>query len=101
MKKSFQQWVRIAAYIPDYVDNLSELLCPSCKQSRLDYIYCGDEESRVGYGLFWCNACQNGIHISRLLIPEVVPKRRIIYFDDPNGSKILEQLVPKFKRVTP
>ncbi|WP_321387673.1 hypothetical protein [uncultured Enterococcus sp.] len=101
MKKIFQCWVQTAAFIPDYIDNLSALNCPSCGCSTLDYLYGGDRETRVGYGLFWCTTCKRGVHISRLYIPAVVSENKVIYFDDPHGSEKQAQLVPEFKRMTP
>ncbi|WP_086349254.1 hypothetical protein [Candidatus Enterococcus clewellii] len=99
MKKNFQDWLHIAAHIPDTIE--VDTFCPSCSCASVDYCYCGDRKTRVGYGLFWCMSCKKGIHISRLTIPETIPDGKIAYFDDPNGAEKMTRYVPEFERITP
>ncbi|MHC5215482.1 hypothetical protein ACYSNR_02370 [Enterococcus sp. LJL128] len=99
--KNFRAWVHTAAVLPDYVSCLSELSCPSCEGRTLDYLYVGDQKSRIGYSLVWCSSCNKGIQISRLLIPEEIPLDKIVYFDDPKGDSKISSAVPHFKRVHP
>jgi hypothetical protein len=44
--------------------------CPVCGRYRLQVRYIVDTSSRVGYALFWCDACLHGISVSRVRAPE-------------------------------
>ncbi|MBP1047602.1 hypothetical protein I6N96_15045 [Enterococcus sp. BWM-S5] len=99
-KRIFDQWVQTASCVPEHVKELSALSCPSCSAPALDYHYCGDRETSIGYGLFWCNACKNGLHLSRLKILDTVPEGKISYFDELEGAEDTSTCVPDFKHVT-
>ena len=64
------------------IDDLShadKLICPNCGQKQVDYIYVGDDTSKIGYLQIWCKACRKGIYISRVRIP---PNVKFVSFED-------------------
>lgn len=100
-KQNFDAWVHTAAFIPEQIEKGTVPFCPMCDEATVDFMYGGDRAARIGYGLFWCNSCNKGIHISRLTIPDSVPREKIIDFSDSNGSDKLAESVPDFERLTP
>ncbi|MDX2699060.1 hypothetical protein PV416_42535 [Streptomyces ipomoeae] len=66
--------------------------CPNCGRSQLRVQYLANMESRVGYALFWCDACLHGISVSRVQVPEGAPVRPI---DDPESLAD----IPHFERI--
>ncbi len=46
--------------------------CPNCKRiDHLEYqLILLDEETRVGFGIIWCNSCLHGYRMSRMLFSE-------------------------------
>lgn len=68
--------------MPQILDNLqetSQIKCPNCAKSGIDYIYCGDETTRLGFMQVWCNECLKGIYISRAVAPT---NAKFVSFDD-------------------
>ena len=45
-------------------------ICPDCNQKTIEFQLVGDKKTKIGWGLVWCSACHNGIHISRMKIPQ-------------------------------
>jgi hypothetical protein len=65
--------------------------CPQCGREWLRARYIADQESRLGYVLFWCDACLHGISVSRVRAPQGAP---IWSLDDPESTAG----VPEFQR---
>lgn len=40
-----------------------KLKCPNCEKKGIDYLYIGDEKTKIGYLHIWCNGCKKGIYI--------------------------------------
>ncbi|MCM3702074.1 hypothetical protein [Paenibacillus macerans] len=95
MNPKFKQWLQLAAVIKETIPSVPELNCPHCGSQNVSFEYIGDVQRREGYFLMWCNNCLEGIHISRIEIPE---KAKIIPFGAP-----AEQIshIPNFTKVTP
>ncbi|MDP9700367.1 hypothetical protein J2T16_003272 [Paenibacillus intestini] len=91
----FKDWIRVNTEIIDNYNNISNIKCPNCKMAEINYQYVGDTSSRVGFLDLWCNACLQGIHISRTKVPEHIS---MISFDDVNEYK---RVVPKFTVIEP
>ncbi len=72
----YNKWVRLVIDI----DEKNELICPECRVNNVEYQYVGDKESRVGYLVIWCNACNNGIRISRVKAP--IGENMLSFTDD-------------------
>jgi len=87
----FQKWLKI---IKDF-KNISDMECPHCNKKSLDYLYIGDEETKIGYLQAWCNNCLNGIHISRVKIPDGA---KMLPFDTKEN---LNEIIPTYQKVTP
>jgi hypothetical protein len=66
--------------------------CPNCGRSELKIRYIVNSESRIGYVLFWCEACLHGISVSRVRAPEGIPTYAL---DDPESIAG----VPKFTQL--
>lgn len=65
-----KDWIKIVPQIIDNFDNIIQILCPNCKECEIEYLYIGDERTRVGFLQVWCNKCLKGIHISRAKAPQ-------------------------------
>ena len=70
MGNEYTRWFKILLDIVDKKLDKALAKCPNCNQSAMDYQYIGDKETNIGYMLFWCNKCLNGIHVSRVVIPK-------------------------------
>lgn len=89
-----KKWMKIVPQIMDNIDKvyiINQIKCPNCDKHGIDYMYIGDEETRIGYFNVWCNECLKGIHISRALAPT---KAKFITFDDN-----LRGTIPNFQLV--
>ncbi|MGN9810221.1 hypothetical protein ACTMSW_12795 [Micromonospora sp. BQ11] len=77
---TFEQW--LDAYDVAYraQPGATDLPCPNCEHRTLRLVFTGPPESTYGYASFWCDTCLEGIHISRVPIPEGVVARSS---DDP------------------
>lgn len=63
-----ENWIKLISGL----DNVDTLQCPNCYEKDIDYLYIGDEYTRIGYLQIWCNNCKKAIHISRVKIPQGV-----------------------------
>ena len=61
MGNEYTRWFKILLDIVDKKLDKALAKCPNCNQSAMDYQYIGDKETNIGYMLFWCNKCLNGI----------------------------------------
>lgn len=66
-------WLRALGEFIDHKAGRGVYACVDCGQQGLNVRYVVKAESRVGYALFWCNACLHGISISRVRAPEGCP----------------------------
>lgn len=87
----FQKWLEVAK---DF-KSITEEECPYCNEKSLDYLYIGDEETKIGYLQAWCNNCLNGINISRVQIPDGAKR---LPFDTKEN---LNTIIPAYHNVTP
>lgn len=76
MKK---EWIKTVSEIMDSLDNTNQIKCPNCRKSGIEYIYVGDEKTRVGYLQIWCNKCLKGTYVSRTVAPQ---DAKFITFND-------------------
>ena len=84
-----EKWMKI---LPKRIDDLSALQfieCPSCGENGVDYLYIGDEKTRIGYMQVWCNKCLKGIYISRAMVP--INAKFVSYCEDISG------MIPKYE----
>jgi len=65
MAKSIE-WVRAYARIVDG----TPASCPNCRGSTVRLLLVARKDTRMGYGFIWCETCLEGMHISRLGVPE-------------------------------
>lgn len=89
-----KKWMKIVPQIINNIENIkqiNQIKCPNCGKNGIDYIYIGDEKTRLGYFQVWCNECLKGIYISRVLAPQ---NAKFITFDDN-----LHGIVPNFEFV--
>ena len=48
-------------------------ICPICNSDDLEYrLIILNDETRVGYGLIWCNECKRGYHMSRMTLDKTM-----------------------------
>lgn len=55
-----KKWMKIVPQIIDNIDNVHELnqiKCPNCSRHGINYMYIGDEKTRIGFFEVWCNKC--------------------------------------------
>lgn len=83
-----EKWMKI---LPQIIENLSDLQfveCPNCGENDVEYLYVGDEITRVGYMQIWCNKCLRGIYISRAVAPD---RAKFVSFDEDVSG-----MIPKY-----
>lgn len=45
--------------------------CPHCGSKKMDLsVQIVDKNDNSGYGVYWCDECKRGIHLSRLVVDE-------------------------------
>ena len=64
-----ETWMKILPKLIDNLANPQEIQCPNCGEHGVEYLYIGDEKTRIGYFQVWCNKCLKGIYISRAKAP--------------------------------
>jgi hypothetical protein len=90
---NFTGWLKLSVEISNNPLPLSALYCPECLNSTVDFQYVGDSEMRIGYLDVWCNSCSNGIHISRVRMPE---SAKLLEFND---ASLIDR-IPSFNQIT-
>lgn len=83
-----RDWIKIIPQITNNMSSMNPIKCPNCGKHGIDYIYIGDEETRVGFLQVWCSICLKGIHISRAVAPV---NAKFVPFDTD-----LKDLIPKY-----
>ncbi len=86
-----KKWFDLVPKIVVDLQNTNQLICPNCGEQGIDYLYIGDEHTRVGYMQLWCNKCLKGIYISRALAPQ---KAKFVIFDTD-----IKDIVPQYEFV--
>lgn len=86
-----EDWIKLIPQIVGDLDNIVQVKCPCCEKQGIEYVYIGDEETRVGYLQIWCSECLKGIYVSRVVAPD---KARFVTFEDD-----LECIVPNYELV--
>lgn len=92
-KSKLSDWVHIYSEIVKRNYNSVTIKCPNCNKEQIDFRLIGNEKSRIGYSLIWCNDCLLGIHLSRIQIPKGIDMIPIDNFE-------VEINVPEFTRIT-
>jgi hypothetical protein len=89
----FSRWLKLSADISSNSSHINIAhCCPECQSQAIDFQYVGDIASRVGFLAVWCNSCLNGIHLSRVRVPESAV---LMAFDDAS----VKERIPAFKQV--
>lgn len=83
-----REWIKIIPQITNDLISMNHIKCPNCGKHGIDYIYTGDEETRVGFLQIWCSKCLKGIYISRAVAPV---NAKFVPFDTD-----LKDLIPKY-----
>lgn len=89
---NFSLWLKLSADISSNPHINIAHHCPECQSEAIDFQYVGDIASRVGFLAIWCKSCLNGIHISRVKVPESAV---LLAFDDVT----VKDRIPTFKQV--
>lgn len=92
----FRDWLVIYKNIREFTVEKSDCICPECGTNAIDLQFVGDVEKKIGYLDMWCTACNRGVHMSRVLIPEGAS---MISFDDP--AEVVSARIPNFEQVIP
>lgn len=91
----FKDWLNLGILLKKNAFSTHNFLCTECGKKSIDYLYVGDNKTNIGYFQMWCNSCNKGIHISRVMIPEEA--KRIEFCD----TESLLKLVPNYERIHP
>lgn len=91
----FKDWIQLLKKLirDDYQTN--NLICPECGEKSINYMYVGDNQTNVGYLPIWCENCNKGIRISRVIVPEGV--KRI----DISDMSIIGEKIPDYQEIYP
>lgn len=84
-----EKWMKILPRITENLSDLQSVECPNCGENEVEYLYVGDEKTRIGYMQIWCNKCLRGIYISRVMAPD---RARFVSF-----SEDINKIVPKYE----
>ena len=94
MGKMFDKWIHTSKILIEELPNSTSCNCPNCGSSSVQYQYVGDSINHIGYLDIWCSDCLNGIHFSRVKIPDRV---NILPF---NNSGQIGERIPNFSHVS-
>lgn len=86
----YKDWIGLVPHLIDNIDKTENLKCPNCGEHKVDYLYIGDNHSRVGYLQLWCSSCLKGIYVSRAKAPQ---NAKMITF---NQKEELGKIIPKY-----
>jgi transcription elongation factor Elf1 len=92
----FQDWLSLFKVLNESSAEKRVLRCPECGSASVDSQFVGDKISRIGYLNIWCHSCNQGVHLSRVAIPE---SAEMISFEAPN--EVIEKRIPNFRPVEP
>jgi hypothetical protein len=68
----YLDWLKQFGRISKDPDSAVSATCLSCGEGPLRIQFVADAETRVGYAAMWCEACMQGIHVSRARVPAQV-----------------------------
>lgn len=66
---SFTSWINATKKI---AFDSERCVCPNCGHRGLKVQFVGDREMMIGHAYVWCRQCLEGIHVSRVEIPQGV-----------------------------
>ena len=95
VKNMYKIWLVTAANVSKNFKDIQEINCPTCARKTLDYLYIGDKKTRIGYLQVWCHHCLNGIHVSRVKIPEGA---KMLSYDT---EEDINEKIPRYNQITP
>lgn len=67
---TFEQWTDAWNDVYDALPAEPQGACPNCGHHTLRVVFSAKPDSAIGYAAFWCDTCMEGLHISRVVIPE-------------------------------
>ena len=82
-----QKWEKTLCLIIDDAKQINKLNCPNCGKQELDYLYIGEEDSRISHLQVWCTECKKGAYVSRVQAP---PESKFISYDEDSELPIFE-----------
>jgi hypothetical protein len=74
---NFDEWLEAYDAVYRALPARPALPCPNCSHRTLRLVFTAPPDGDVGYASFWCDACREGIHISRAVIPPGVEARSL------------------------
>ncbi|WP_433688997.1 hypothetical protein ACQP0I_13850 [Micromonospora carbonacea] len=74
---TFDEWLDAYDIVYRTLPATSDLQCPNCAHRTLRLAFTGPPGAGYGYASFWCDTCLEGIHLSRVVIPERTPARSL------------------------
>lgn len=83
-----KDWISIIPKITAHPKDNHRVKCPNCGEYGIEYIYVGDEKTKIGYLQIWCIKCLKGIYVSRAIAPA---NAKFATFDDD-----LKEIVPNY-----
>lgn len=86
----WKAWMTLLDDILELSTAQTESLCPSCGNPTLEARFLAGAD-RVGWGAMWCRCCGRGVHLSRVVFPDVFETL-------PIGSEVE---IPAFETVRP
>ena len=89
-------WLNVVNQVAGGVADSDLPPCPECEDSRIDYLYVGGDQDRIGYLLVWCESCRVGVRISRARAPEGAH-----FMTFTKAESALAQRVPNFRELPP
>lgn len=91
----FKDWIQLLKQLIKNNYLVNNLICPECGEKSIDYVYVGDNQTNIGYLPIWCNSCNKGVRISRVIVPEGV--KRIDILD----ISTIREKIPNYQEIYP
>ncbi|MFG1673094.1 hypothetical protein [Micromonospora sp. NPDC049282] len=95
-QRVWEAWLAAYNRIRDAAPKSVEVTCPSCGRGRVHVSWTGDPVTRIGYAVVWCDACEKGIYLSRVGVPDGV---EMFTFDTP--EEVRDAAVPDVELIPP
>lgn len=93
--RMYDDWFQMGVDIASNQHINENTLCPECGEKAVEYMYVVDPKTDIGYMCIWCEACMQGIQMSRVSAPRNVKK--VDMFDKNRVNKT----IPNYKLIHP
>ncbi|MGC1210867.1 MAG: hypothetical protein WA890_06300 [Micromonospora sp.] len=92
---TFDEWLSVFDQVYRNLPDDPASPCPNCRHQMLRIVFTNPADGDVGYAALWCEACLEGTHICRAVVPPGVTARRT---DAPEEERLCR--IPNYRLAT-